>query len=243
MGFEKSLFLEKLTGGLRQLQIEVPGDSLYQMAEFAQLIVSKNRTLNLTRLVEPDEMAVKNFVDSLTVLLKEWPQEQLCLDVGTGAGFPGMPLAMARAGWRWVLLDSTRKRLNFIAEASASLGLANVAIYHARAEDAGRDRGHRELYDLVLSRAVAALPVLLELCAPFVKLGGAFVAYKGSDAEAELAESRAAQLEFNLILEEVIPLELPLAMRQRSLLIFRKTKPVPRIYPRRAGMAQKRPVL
>lgn len=243
MGFAKSMFLDKLSAGLDELGIDLPRDALAQMAHFAELIVRRNKTLNLTRLVEPDEMAIKHFVDSLSILLKEWPAVQRCLDVGTGAGFPGVPLAIAGLGQEWVLLDSTRKRLNFIAEAAAGLGLANVQIYHARAEHAGRAKGQRECYDLVVSRAVAALPVLLELCAPFVKVGGVIAAYKGSDAQAEVANSMAACEEFHLRLEEVVTLQLPLEMGERSLLIFQKTKPLSRNYPRRAGMAQKRPVV
>lgn len=243
MGFEKPLFLEKLSAGLSQLEIELPQDSLNVMAEFAELIALTNKTLNLTRLVEPEEMAIKNFVDSLSVLLKDWPEELRCLDLGTGAGFPGVPLAIARPAWQWVLLDATRKRLNFIADAAASLGLMNVSTCHARAEDAGRDGRQRESYHLVVSRAVASLPVLLELCAPFVQVGGMFVAYKGSDAEVELATSKTARRELSLVLEQIIPLDLPLKMGERSLLIFSKTKPVPEIYPRRVGIAQRRPLL
>lgn len=247
MRFDRSLFLETLKQGLSVQGLTVSADSLELMVQYAEAIAVTNESLNLTRLVEPAEMAIKNFLDSLTILrsdvLAELPEELHCLDLGTGAGFPGVPLAIVKPNWQWVLLDSTRKRLNFIAETAEELGLTNVSTLHARAEDAGQEPEHREAYHLVVSRAVAELPVLLELCAPLVAVGGIVAAYKGSEAAEELARSEKAQRELNLGLEKVACLDLPQQMGSHSLLLFKKTGPLAERYPRRAGIVQKRPLI
>ena len=235
-------FAEVLREGLRSWQLAHLEDRVPAMVRFAELVERTNRELNLTRIVEPQEMAVKNFLDSLSLLLVDWPEELRCLDLGTGAGFPGVPLALAREGWEITLLDSLRKRLAFLDGAAGELGLANVSTLHARAEDAGRQAQHRESYDLVVSRAVASLPVLLELGTPLVKVGGVFAAYKGAEVEAELESASRAMEILKVSLERVFPLELPLGMGGRTILLFRKEAPTPSAYPRRAGIPEKRPL-
>lgn len=242
MGFDAKLFQSTLAQGLQDWELTLSNSQLEAMVEFAQLIVETNRTLNLTRILEPQEMAVKNFLDSLSILKLDWTENLQVLDLGTGAGFPGVPLAIARPSWSLVLLDSLRKRLNFLEEAATALGLENVSTLHARAEDAGQAKEHRETYDLVVSRAVAHLPVLLELCLPLVKVGGYFVAYKSSEAESELEKSSKALKELQGKLEQVFPLELPLQMGERNLLVFRKIAATPPTYPRRAGIPNKKPL-
>ena len=212
MTFAGGPFAEVLREGLRSWQLAHLEDRVPAMVRFAELVERTNRELNLTRIVEPQEMAVKNFLDSLSLLLVDWPEELRCLDLGTGAGFPGVPLALAREGWEITLLDSLRKRLAFLDGAAGELGLANVSTLHARAEDAGRQAQHRESYDLVVSRAVASLPVLLELGTPLVKVGGVFAAYKGAEVEAELESASRAMEILKVSLERVFPLELPLGM-------------------------------
>lgn len=242
MDFDKKVFQSALIRGLSEWQLNDLGDHLSAFTDLARGIIDTNKTLNLTRLVEPEEMAIKNVLDSLGLLRLEWPQELFLLDLGTGAGFPGIPLAICRPGWTVMLLDSLRKRLRFLEETGERLGLTNVATLHARAEDAGQDRKHRETYDLVVSRAVARLPVLLELASPLVKVGGHFIAYKGSDWAAEIEISAKAMIQLRVSLEQVFEMELPLGMGSRSLLVFKKQAPTPTPYPRKAGIPNKQPL-
>lgn len=237
-----SCFQSTLLQGLQNWELEDLSGSLSSLTAFAESIVEANKNLNLTRLVDPEEMAVKNILDSLGLLRLEWPLNLSCLDLGTGAGFPGVPLAVCRPEWSVVLLDSLRKRLRFLEGATKDLGLAHVRTLHARAEDAGQDKNHRQSYDLVVSRAVAHLPVLLELATPLVKVGGCFVAYKSSEAEAELRGSSGAMSKLNIKLEQVFEMELPLSMGERRLLVFRKVAPTPPSFPRRAGLPNKQPL-
>lgn len=242
MTWDRDLFEEALSNGLQAWSLDHCAAKVPEMARFAELVVHTNQQLNLTRIVEPVEMALKNFLDSLSILQLPWPTEMRCMDVGTGAGFPGVPLAMVQGGWEVVLLDSLRKRLDFLAGAAAELSLDNVSILHSRAEDAGRHKEHRQGYDLVVSRAVAALPVLLELCTPLVKEGGLFAAYKGAGAALEVESAATAMDILQVRLERVFPLELPGEMGERNILLFRKTAPTPRSYPRKAGVPAKRPL-
>lgn len=242
MNFNFGTFSDTLIQGLRQFGLDKLEDKVALMARFADLVLRTNEELNLTRIVEPEEMALKNFLDSLSLLRLEWPVELRCLDLGTGAGFPGVPLAIAQEKWQVTLLDSLKKRLTFLEAAATELELGNVRTFHARAEDAGRDGTQREQYDLVVSRAVAALPVLLELSVPLVKVGGCFAAYKSADVDDEVASAAKAVRVLRVELEQVFPLELPYGMGRRTLLLFRKTGPTPSSYPRRAGIPAKRPL-
>ena len=243
MSFDLGIFETTLRDGLKAWNLPCDAKTLAAMGQFSLEIIEVNQGLNLTRIVEPTEMAVKNFLDSLSLLLLQLPTELNVLDVGTGAGFPGIPLAISRPQWSIVLLDSLRKRLNFLDEASQKLGLDNVVTLHARAEDVGQDAKHRESYDLVVSRAVANLPVLLELCSPLVKVGGRFIAFKSGEARQELTASQVALEKLNMELEQTFDLELPLSMGERTLLVFRKIGETPSVYPRRAGLPSKRPLL
>lgn len=242
MDFNVEVFQSTLVQGLQDWGLTTSEQELRTMVRFAELIIETNQTLNLTRLVEPEEMAVKNFLDSLSCLRLELPDKLSCLDLGTGAGFPGVPLALVRPGWSMVLLDSLRKRLGFLDKTLQELGLTNCSTLHARAEDVGQKPQHRESYDLVVSRAVASLPVLLELCTPLVKVGGCFVAYKSSEGHAELDKCSKVMKVLGLQIEQVFHFQLPLSMGERNLLVLRKEVPTPRLYPRRAGLPNKHPL-
>ncbi|HHU61226.1 MAG TPA: 16S rRNA (guanine(527)-N(7))-methyltransferase RsmG [Natronincola sp.] len=243
MDFDVKTFEETLRDGLSEFGLDLDFGQLDLMTKFAKVIVEVNQGLNLTRILEPTEMAVKNFLDSLSVLLLDLEDDLNVLDLGTGAGFPGVPLAIVRSDWSIVLLDSLRKRLDFLDEACSDLGLSNIRTFHARAEDGGRDPNFRESFDLVVSRAVANLPVLLELSIPFVKVGGYFVAFKAADAAAELNSSGRAIKELNCKLEQVFPLKLPLEMGERNLLIFKKIGATPKLYPRKPGTPARKPII
>lgn len=241
--FDEYLFETTLKDALGGSGLALFQEELNQMTRFALKIVTVNQSLNLTRILEPQEMAIKNFFDSLTLLLLDLPSELKVLDVGTGAGFPGIPLAIARPNWSCTLLDSLSKRLRFLDEVASELDLSNVRTLHARAEDVGQDSSHRESYDLVVSRAVANLAVLLELCTPMVKTHGCFVAFKAGEVEGEIAEAKLAMDELNVSLEQAFPLKLPLDLGERSLLVFRKFGQTDSNYPRRAGIPSKRPLI
>ncbi|NMB00881.1 MAG: 16S rRNA (guanine(527)-N(7))-methyltransferase RsmG [Firmicutes bacterium] len=242
MEFDASIFQSTLRQGLSEWDLSHLEDRIPQMQDFAELIIETNKTLNLTRIVESEEMAIKNFLDSLSCLNLAWPEKMRVLDLGTGAGFPGIPLAIAQPGWSIVLLDSLKKRLKFLDDAIEKLSMTNVSTFHARGEDAGQAPEHRETYDLVVSRAVASLPVLLELCIPLVRVGGHFIAYKSTEAGVELEKSSKAMKELHVQKEQVFSLQLPLDMGERNLLVFKKLGPTPPVYPRRAGVPSKHPL-
>ena len=168
-------------------QLGVSPDIIPRLEEFSRLLLEKNQVMNLTAITEPDQVATLHLLDSLSLLPLADFAGKTAVDVGTGAGFPGVPLAIAVPESRITLLDSLGKRVDFLRESCAALGLSNAVCVHARAEEFAGDR--RESFDLAVSRAVAALPVLCELCLPLVKPGGAFIAMKSVDCGRELALS------------------------------------------------------
>lgn len=241
--FDQKLFEATLKEVLTPTKIEVSPEQLQQMSGFAQRIVEVNQNMNLTRILEPREMAIKNFFDSLTLLLLDLSGDLTVLDVGTGAGFPGIPLAITKPNWSFTLLDSLNKRLGFLEEIAQEFDLENVRTLHGRAEDVGQEPTQRESYDLVISRAVASLPTLLELCTPLVKPRGKFIAFKAGELEDELNQAQFAMVELNVELEQVFETQLPFEQGERNLLLFKKQASTPMKYPRRAGIPNKRPLM
>lgn len=221
---------------------------------YADMLLRVNEHTNLTRITAPAAAATKHFADSLTVLRvagEDLADGARVADVGTGAGFPGMVLKIARPDLRLTLLDSLNKRLVFLQEAAAALGMKDVAFVHARAEEAGRDPAHRDRYDLVTARAVAALPTLLEWCAPLARAPqGRFVAMKTEGIDEELAAARGAARLLNLRLISDTALTLPAVPGEeeaeepakRRLLMFEKTRPTPPRFPRRAAEIKAKPL-
>jgi len=225
----KALLLEKLPQ-LTQAQ----RDSL---ALYFDLLAEGNKRANLTAIVEPEEAADKHFVDSL-LALPYLPRNARCIDVGTGAGFPGIPLLIARPDLRMTLLDSLNKRVAFLKETLLALNLTADCV-HARAEDAGRDPALRAQFDTALSRAVAPLPVLLELTVPFLKTGGVSLCYKGRSAAEEIEAARPACAKLHCSLA-VQAFSLPYG--ERALISARKDAPTPPAYPRKAGEPSRKPL-
>lgn len=175
-----------------EVGFELSDTQLSQFEQYYELLIDWNNKINLTRITEPQEVAVKHFADSLTLLnYYDIPEKAKIIDVGTGAGFPGIPLKIARPDIQLTLLDSLNKRLVFLNEVCQSIGI-EAEIIHARAEDGGRSPEHREMYDVAVSRAVARLNVLSEYCIPYVKLKGAFVAMKGPEMTEEIKEAEKA---------------------------------------------------
>jgi 16S rRNA (guanine527-N7)-methyltransferase len=223
-------------------------DQLEQLSVYAQMLVKTNEVMNLTNITDDEGIAVRHFIDSLTLVpyiraeqKKEGREDLTIIDVGTGAGFPGVVLKIAMPSLRLTLLDSLNKRLNFLNEVSTALGLSDVKTVHGRAEDAGRDMKLREKFDISCARAVANLPVLCEYCLPFVKQGGAFLAMKGNVDEEEQASSKAISV-LGGRKEKTDKFLLPGTDMNRSIVVVRKIRPTPASYPRQAGKPSKNPL-
>lgn len=204
-------------------------------------LVEVNRHMNLTAITEPGEVWEKHFLDSAILLQKvTLPLGASCIDVGTGAGFPGMVLAILRPDLQITLLDSLQKRIGFLEQTAARLGLANVRCIHARAEDGAQDSELREQFDMATARAVAAMPVLTEYCLPFVKNGGIFAAMKGPSETAAQAENAAKLLGGADVGEEQYTL--PTA-GDRRIIRIEKVSATPKKYPRRSDKIKKQPLV
>lgn len=231
---------------LEQLDIHLTEDQLWKFQRYFELLVDKNKVMNLTAITEESEVITKHFVDSLS-LIKVLPElaegkEISVIDVGTGAGFPGIPLKIAFPNCQVTLLDSLNKRVKFLQEVCESLKLGSVKAIHGRAEDYGQNESYREKYDCCVSRAVANLSTLSEYCMPFVKVGGIFVSYKSGDIEDEVkAAGRAIGILCGKI-KEVYPFSLPGTDMKRSFVVIQKEKKLPKKYPRKAGLPSKEPL-
>lgn len=218
-----------------------------QFIDYYHLLVEWNERMNLTGIVAREEVFGKHFVDSLVIRsLPEWQRLAVgggrVADVGTGAGFPGLPLAILHPRVEFVLCDALQKRLVFLEHVVSQLGLGNVRLVHGRAEELARTRGFRNAFDLVLARAVARLNVLLEWTSPFAKVGGYVVSYKGPGVEAELDEGRRAAAVLRAEVERVEELQLPEGMGARKLVVIRQMAPSPKEFPRKPGTASKKPL-
>ncbi len=217
-----------------------------QMAAFeryADLLVEWNQRANLTAITQPDDIRRKHFLDSLSCLLalQGTPIAQV-VDVGSGAGFPGLPLKICRPQMHLTLVESVAKKTSFLTQVVQDLGLDGVKVLTSRAESAGQDAAHRERYDWALARAVAHLPVLAEYLLPFVRVGGFVLAQKGESALEELQESQAAIEILGGRAKAPLPVSLPGIEEGRYLVVIEKISPTPEKYPRREGMPSKRPL-
>ena len=221
---------------LRALCPALSPSQLDLFSVYFALLTDWNGRMNLTAITEPAEVAEKHFADSLAAAAL-LPRGARVADVGTGAGFPGVPLLIARPDLGMTLMDGLNKRVAFLREACAQLGIA-AACVHLRAEDAGRMDGYREQFDAVVTRAVAALPVLIELTVPLLKVGGVSIAYK-ADASDELKKSRGA---LHLLHASAEVVDVPAAYGKRTLVVVEKHAPTPKAYPRRAGLPAKKPL-
>lgn len=203
-------------------------------------LLTWNKKFNLTAITDPEEIRIKHFEDSLTILQTIQLTNQSIIDVGAGAGFPGIPLKISCPEIKLTLLEATKKKVEFLKHIVSTLNLQDVEIIWGRAEEVAINR--REIFDLALSRAVAKLNVLCEYCLPFAKIGGIFVAYKEEKIETEIEEAKTAIKTLGGKLKEIKKVKLPNSDIVRSLIIIEKLSPTPPQYPRRAGMAKKRPL-
>lgn len=224
---------------LKQFPVEIPRDAFDR---YGDILLDWNERMNLTRITDEDDMMDKHFIDSLTpTLLEAYESTGKILDLGTGAGFPGMVLAMVSPEREVHLMDSLNKRITFLDHVVGELGLSNVSTFHGRAEEAGRDKKFREQYSLVVSRAVARLPILAEYCLPFVHMGGYFVAMKGAEGVDETEEAKRAIDILGGKMEEIVDLKLP-GGDERHLVVVKKVKATPTKYPRGGGKPRKDPL-
>lgn len=222
-------------------ELSQPEQLTERFDRYAEMLVDWNEKINLTAITAPDEIVIKHFVDSL-LLLKAYdvPKGASMIDVGTGAGFPSVPVAMVRDDIRLTLMDSLNKRINFLKELSETLGV-NAECVHARAEEFGNKPEYREQYDVACARAVAHLRELSEYCLPFVKVGGAFVALKSVGLEQELEEAKAAIDILGGKVEKISRFTLPDGA-ERAIAVIRKIRPTPKKFPRPYGKIKKNPL-
>lgn len=229
--------LTALTQGLPRLGLELAPDTRQRLCDFGAAVVEQNQVMNLTAITEPEQVAKLHLLDSLTVLTLQDLAGKKVIDVGCGAGFPGVPLKIACPNMKLTLLDSLGKRMNWLAEVLPTLGVEANCVT-ARAEEFVTTC--REQYDFATSRAVARLNILLELTAPYVKVGGAVLAMKGTAALEELAEAKSAISKLGLKLEKVA--EFPVDGTAHTVIVLRKVKPTPPQYPRRYAKIKQAPL-
>ena len=241
-------YIERMQAILSEAGIVLSGKMLEKLFNYYSLLVEKNRVMNLTAITEFEDVVVKHFADSLAPIASDNLSgifgKPACriLDLGTGAGFPGFPLAVALPEANITLADSLQKRTNFLAEASEAANLQNVIIVNGRAEDLGKLPEYREQFDMVVSRAVADYRVLCEYCLPFVKENGIFAAWKGPGAYEEMKNAAEAIRILGGAEPEVQTYQLPGTEETRTIILTKKINSTPAKYPRRAGIPSKRPL-
>lgn len=235
--------IDILKKGIEDFGLEASEKVLNDFQEYKELLVEWNQKMNLTGIEDEKEVFIKHFLDSISAVTKGYIQNGMSLiDVGTGAGFPGMPLRICLPELKVTLLDSLNKRINFLQEVSSKLSIDDIEFIHGRAEDFGKNEDYREKYDIATARAVAGLPVLMEFCVPFIKVGGYFVCLKGPNANLELEESKKAMEVLGVEYIEKIDVKLPESDLNHNILIFKKVKNTPSKYPRKAGKVSKNPI-
>ena len=233
----KQIMLDALNAGLPQLGLELSDDTRQTLCDFGCAVVKQNEVMNLTAITEPDRVARLHLLDSLSLLTVADLNGKTLIDVGCGAGFPGVPVKIACPGVKLTLLDSLGKRMNWLATTLPQLGV-DARCVTARAEEAVTTC--RESFDFATSRAVARLNILLELTAPYVKVGGKVLAMKGSAAKEELEEAKAAIAKLGLKVEKVVDFNVEDAVH--SVIVLKKVKPTPPQYPRRYAKIKQAPL-
>ena len=232
-----------LIDGCRQLKIALSDEQIAQFICYYEMLIEKNKVMNLTAVTQWEDVQTKHYLDSLLLSgAADLHRPLRVLDLGTGAGFPGIPLKIAYPNLEMTLADSLNKRILFLQDVIHELGLSGVQTVHARAEDLGRQDGYRESFDLVVSRAVANLSSLAEYCLPFVKIGGCFISYKAAGVEEELKHAGKAIRLLGGGKTQLLSLSLPCTQMERSFVIVQKEKSTSPKYPRKAGIPSRDPL-
>jgi len=245
--------MKRLTEGARQFGLSLSPAQIRSFQRYSDQLLEWNRRFNLTAVTDPEQVEIRHFLDSLSCLLalatfsdrplSYWLAQPLqALDIGTGAGFPGLPLKIVWPSLKLTLLEARRKKVRFLEHIVAELRLTSVTAVHGRAETLAHHPQHREAYDLVFGRAVAELPVLLEYGLPFCRRGGMVVALKGEAASAEAIASEQALAVLGGELRRIVPVEVPGLAETRCIVLVEKVASTPDRYPRRPGVPQKRPL-
>lgn len=224
----------------KEIELKSSHENIEKLYDYMNILLEWNKKINLTAIVEENQIIEKHFIDSLTIL-KYIKDNDKIIDVGTGAGFPGIPVAI-NSNSNIVLLDSLNKRINFLNEVKEKLNLSNIQNIHGRAEEIARKKEHREKYDVAVSRAVAPLNILVEYLLPFVKVGGICICMKGPNATEEISKAQNAIKILGGELEEQINIKLNNEELDRSLIIIKKVKNISEKYPRKAGTPTKDPL-
>lgn len=239
---EKEIWQKKLKSELNDLNLMFHEKQLDQFYNYMNILLEENEKINLTAITDPEEIITKHFIDSLTIY-KYIGNASKIIDIGTGAGFPGIPLKIINPNLNITLVDSLNKRINFINMVKNYLNLTNIDIIHARAEEHAKQIKYREKYDIATSRAVASLNVLLEYLMPYVKIGGKCICMKGSNIDEELKESTKAIQILGGKIEKIEEITLPNTDIKRNIIIIKKEKQTPNSYPRKAGIPSKKPIV
>ena len=235
--------LKVLDKGCEELGITLNEVQKQQFITFYEYLVEKNKVMNLTGITEFQEVLIKHFLDSLAcVKAVDMSRIKRIMDIGTGAGFPGVPLKIAFPHLEACLLDSLKKRVNFLEETFQMLKLENITAIHGRAEEYAKNKQYRETYDLCVSRAVSNLATLSEYCLPYVKTGGYFISYKSGTVQEEVEQAQKAVKILGGKIQDVVYFQLPDSEIQRSLVVIEKIKATPGRYPRKAGTPLKEPL-
>lgn len=236
-----SEFTKRMEDELAIIDISIGKEKAEKFYKYMNLLVEWNERVNLTAIIEPDEVITKHFIDSLTIF-KYIKEKGKIIDVGTGAGFPGIPIKILQENISCTLLDSLNKRLLFLNQVIENLNLQNIETVHGRAEELGIIKEYREKYDIAISRAVAKLNILLEYISPYVKVGGTCICMKGPNVELELQESKKTIEVLGLQIDQIEKIILPQTNIVRNIVVFKKTKATPEGYPRQNGKIRKSPI-
>lgn len=228
---------------LSDWNITMTEEQKIKFATYYDMLVEKNKVMNLTAITEFDEVVEKHFLDSISLIkVMDLNTSKTVLDLGTGAGFPGIPLKIMFPELKVTLADSLNKRILFLNEVIEALELTDIVAVHARAEELARNKDFRETFDLCVSRAVANLSTLSEYCLPFINTSGKFVSYKSGEVDSEVADAKKAIFLLGGEVEEVVKFDLPNSDIHRSFVVIKKTHPTPKTYPRKAGTPSKTPL-
>lgn len=236
-------FYDLLDRAAKDVGLELTEEKYDKFITYMRLLQEWNEKINLTAITEDEEIIKKHFIDSIKAFKREeFKVSKNMIDVGTGAGFPGIPIAIMNSSIKVTLLDSLNKRINFLNKVIEDLHLKNIVTVHSRAEDGARNKLYREKFDLATSRAVANMSVLAEYCLPYVKIGGKFIALKGPSVSEEIEDSRNAIQKLGGQLEGVLPVEIEDSDLKHNLVVVKKIQACSKVYPRKAGTISKNPI-